>query len=166
MKKYVQTTLLTVLLLSSVQSFAQNQHFSIFLGQIDVGRSQADAQYGIGWLSAAHWTPWQLQPELGVIRTRYGSHLIYGGLQRRTYFSQQAQGFALNIGLAPGLYWHGQGNDTDLGYLLQFKTTLGIDYEFPDATRLGASFAHISNASLGNTNPGTELWYLYYAVPF
>jgi hypothetical protein len=167
MKKYLKQALFSILLLTgAAHSVAQGQHFTIFLGQVDVGRPQADAQYGLSWLSAAQWTTWRLQPELGVIRTRYGSHLLYAGLQRRTSFSGRSDGLALNIGIAPALYWHGNGNDTDLGYLVQFKSTIGLEYEFPDATRLGASFAHISNASLSDTNPGTELWSLYYAVPF
>lgn len=155
-----------ILFFSATFSMAQAQYATLFLGQVDVGRNQADSQYGASWLGAAKWTRWHLQPEVGLIRTRYGSHLLYAGLQRRAHFTAQNHGFALTLGLAPGLYWHGNGNDTDLGHLLQFKSTLGVEYEFPDATRLGASFAHISNASLSAMNPGTELWTLHYGVPF
>lgn len=166
-KTHLLTILLGILLwITPALGIAQNQYFSFFLGQVHVGRSQADSQYGASWLSSFEWTQWQLQPEFGVIRTRYGSHLAYAGFQRRTYFTKKSNGFALSIGLAPAFYWFGDGGDTDLGSLLQFKSKIGIEYEFPDATRFGASLAHISNASLSETNPGTELWTLHYALPF
>lgn len=162
----VATLTLLITLSGQVQSLPKTQSVSLLIGQVDVGRTQVDTQYGVSWLADWTWTRWQLQPEAGLIRTRYGSHLVYAGLQRRTPFTTQPQGVAVVVGLATGLYWHGGSQDTDLGFPIQFKSTLGLDYQFPDATRLGVSFAHISNASLSHINPGTELWTLSYTLPF
>jgi hypothetical protein len=91
---------------------------------------------------------------------------VFAGIHRRTPFFEHENGLGLTIGLAPALYWHGGNADTDLGSRVQFKSSIGIDYQFPDATRIAISYAHISNASLGRTNPGTELWTVQYALPF
>lgn len=164
--KTLKIMLAVTLVLGATKSLAENQYVSVFLGQFDVGQTQVDTQYGVSWLSNTQWTRWSLQPEVGLLRTRYGSHLIFTGITRRTPFNTKPGGLALTVGLAPAIYWHGNGEDTDLGYWLQFKSSLGLEYEFPDATRIGASFSHLSNASLGETNPGTELWTLHFRLPF
>ena len=65
---------------------------------------------------------------------------------------------------APGLYHDGKGKD--LFYTLEFRSQIEISYRFQNGHRLGASFNHISNANLGNDNPGVESAALTYIVPF
>ncbi|MCH8552651.1 MAG: acyloxyacyl hydrolase [Natronospirillum sp.] len=141
-------------------------YVQVFIGQVDVGRPQADSQYGVEWLPALRWTGFDLQPVAGLLRTRHGSHMVYGGIQRRTAFMRSGEGPALNVGLAPGLYLHGGNSDTDLGFPLQFMSSVGVDHQFPDGTRIGLWFSHISNASLSDDNPGTELLTLKYGLKF
>lgn len=141
-------------------------HVQVFIGQVDVGRPQADSQYGVEWLHRQRWTRFDLQPVTGLLRTRYGSHMAYGGLQRRTAFLRSGEGPALSVGFAPGFYLHGSNGDTDLGFPLQFMSSVGIDHQFHDGTRIGLWFSHISNASLADDNPGTELLTLKYGLAF
>jgi hypothetical protein len=62
--------------------------------------------------------------------------------------------------------WYTGGNrDLDLGYALEFRSQLEIAYRFDDRSRLGLAVSHSSNASLGDTNPGTESIMLYYSIP-
>lgn len=144
----------------------QAAYGQVFIGQVDVGRPEADSQYGVEWLPAQRWTGFDLQPVIGLLRTRYGSHMLYAGIQRRTAFLRSGEGPALNVGFAPGLYLHGGNSDTDLGFPLQFMSSVGVDHQFPDSTRIGLWFSHISNASLANDNPGTELLTLKYGLAF
>lgn len=63
-----------------------------------------------------------------------------------------------------GLYNDG-GSDKDLDYPLEFRSQVESGYEFTNGQRLGVAFGHISNADLGDDNPGTEILNLYYHVP-
>ena len=62
-------------------------------------------------------------------------------------------------------WWRGKTNDLDLGHALEFRSRLEIAYRFRDKSRLGLSFSHSSNASLGDTNPGTESLMLNVSIP-
>ena len=55
---------------------------------------------------------------------------------------------------APGLYHEGDGKD--LGHALEFKTEVQLSYSISESTNLGMSYNHISNASLGDKNPGAN----------
>ena len=49
---------------------------------------------------------------------------------------------------------------------IQFRTTLEINYKLKNNNRIGISIGHISNANLGNKNPGVEIISLNYQVPY
>ena len=59
---------------------------------------------------------------------------------------------------APGIYNEGDGKD--LGHTLEFKTEVQVSYSFSQSTSLGMSYNHISNASLGDKNPGANSYML------
>ena len=65
---------------------------------------------------------------------------------------------------APSLYWKGTSGK-DLGHPLEFRSGLEIAYRFDDRSRLGLAVHHLSNASISDDNPGTELLTLYYSLP-
>lgn len=154
------------LLLLAIQSQAQvDARGWLFLGQIDVGAPEAGSYYGIGVTPAISLTRFDLQPELELVRSRYGSHAIFAGLRRVTPLTS-GERLSLAVGLAPGLYRHGGNDDTDLGFPLQFRTSAGLEFQAFDGTVLGVRGAHISNASLSAVNPGTELIGLYYGLAF
>jgi lipid A 3-O-deacylase len=71
--------------------------------------------------------------------------------------------FRITPSFAPGYYHDGDGKD--LGYGLEFRSQLEISYQFDNQSRLGVSLNHISNAGLGDRNPGTESLALTYAWP-
>ena len=55
---------------------------------------------------------------------------------------------------APGLY--GEGNGKDLGHILEFKSEVQASFSLSENSQLGMSYNHISNASLGDKNPGAN----------
>ena len=55
---------------------------------------------------------------------------------------------------APGLY--SEGNGKDLGHILEFKTEVQATYAISKDSSIGMSYNHISNASLGDKNPGAN----------
>ena len=60
----------------------------------------------------------------------------------------------LTPSFAPGLY--GEGNGKDLGHILEFKSEFQASFNFSESSKLGMSYNHISNASLGDKNPGAN----------
>ncbi|PCI76871.1 hypothetical protein COB21_03830 [Candidatus Aerophobetes bacterium] len=65
---------------------------------------------------------------------------------------------------APGYF--AKGGDIDLGYPLEFRTSLELAYRFKNKGRVGMMFSHISNAHLGKENPGADMLSIFYAIPF
>ena len=55
---------------------------------------------------------------------------------------------------APGYYHAGDGKD--LGHALEFKTEVQMSLNLSEGTQFGMSYNHISNASLGDKNPGAN----------
>tara|TARA_B100001057_G_C22654507_1_gene873430 strand:+ start:497 stop:1027 length:531 start_codon:yes stop_codon:yes gene_type:complete len=63
-----------------------------------------------------------------------------------------------------GIYHDGSGKK--LGNDLQFRTSFEVSYELKNKNRIGVSFSHISNANLGDKNPGVEILSFSYHVPY
>jgi hypothetical protein len=91
-----------------------------------------------------------LSPVTGVIITADNAGYVYTGVQ-----AQYKLGF-LNItpSFTPGLYH--EGNGKDLGHMLEFKSEVQLSLDLFKSTELGFSYNHISNASLGDKNPGAN----------
>lgn len=69
----------------------------------------------------------------------------------------------LSPSFAPGIYY--KGNSKDLDFLLEFRSQFEITFKLTSGTKFGVSFNHISNASLGETNPGVESLAISYFFP-
>ena len=54
-----------------------------------------------------------------------------------------------------GGYYHAE-KGLDLGFDMQFRSSIELAWRFRGGQRIGISFAHLSNGSLGDYNPGTE----------
>lgn len=110
-----------------------------------------------------HGTPlfWKIKPWGGVEATTDGS--IWGGGGVLADF-KPADAFYITPSIGVGLYAQG-GSDKDLDYPIEFRTQIEGGYEFNNGHRLGVAFGHISNAHLGDDNPGTEILNLYYHMP-
>jgi len=103
---------------------------------------------------------WEIKPFIGVDVAVDGAFYGYFGLAADLYFGRR---FVLTPNLALGGYSNG---DKDLGYALEFRSGFELAYRFDNRSRLGIAFHHISNANLGDKNPGTEQLMLNYSLPF
>ncbi len=65
-----------------------------------------------------------------------------------------------------GAGYYNDGSGKKLGNDIQFRTAFELSYELNNRNRVGISFSHISNANLGNKNPGVEVLSLSYQIPF
>ena len=91
-----------------------------------------------------------LSPITGFLFTTDNAGYFYTGVQ-----AQYKLG-ALNLtpSFTPGIYHEGDGKD--LGHLIEFKSELQISLDLSKTSELGFSYNHISNASLGDKNPGAN----------
>ncbi|CCG08039.1 Putative uncharacterized protein [Pararhodospirillum photometricum DSM 122] len=64
---------------------------------------------------------------------------------------------------ALGYYQRGGGRD--LGYPLEFRSGLEIGWRFDGGMRAGVAMHHLSNANIGDRNPGVEELSLNLSIP-
>ena len=105
---------------------------------------------------------WHFKPFVAAAGTTTGQYFAGAGVLVDIFLGRR---FVLTPSFAPHFYTGGD-DALDLDYPLQFRSQLEAAYRFDDRSRLGVAVSHYSNASLGDTNPGTESAMLYYSVPF
>ncbi len=106
---------------------------------------------------------WIFKPFLGIMTTTDEAVYGYGGILVDIFLGRQRQRWVVSPSLAVGGYARGDGKD--LGAVPEFRSGIEIAYRFDDRSRLGLMFHHISNASIGDRNPGAETLVLSYSVP-
>jgi lipid A 3-O-deacylase len=91
-----------------------------------------------------------LSPVTGGLITADNAAYVYTGVQAQYKIG------ALNFtpSFTPGLYHEGDGKD--LGHVIEFKSELQFSFDLSNNSLLGFSYNHISNASLGDKNPGAN----------
>jgi len=72
--------------------------------------------------------------------------------------------FTITPSFAPGYYNAGDGKD--LGHALEFKSEVQMSLNLSDTTEFGMSYNHISNASLGDKNPGANSYMINFLKQF
>ena len=132
----------------------QNTEFSVFTGTFDfsddgkksslIGFQHQDENLNRDTFLG------NLSPITGLLVTADNAGYIYTGVQ-----AQYKLG-ALNFtpSFTPGLYH--EGNGKDLGHVIEFKSELQFSLDLSKSSQLGFSYNHISNASLGDKNPGAN----------
>lgn len=101
-----------------------------------------------------------IRPLIGVMATSKGSSYFYGGIAFDFFLNKH---LVLTPSFAPGIYFKGGG--MELGFPLEFRSSIELAWRFENRSRFGAMFYHLSNASLGFKNPGTECLVFFYAIP-
>ncbi|MFQ5764091.1 MAG: acyloxyacyl hydrolase [Rhodospirillales bacterium] len=104
---------------------------------------------------------WHFKPFLTAAGVSNGMSFIGGGILLDIYFGRR---FVVTPSFAP-TWWRGKTDDLDLGHGLEFRSQIEFAYRFDDRSRLGVAVSHSSNASIGDTNPGTESLLVNYSYP-
>ena len=92
----------------------------------------------------------KLSPITGFMVTADSASYFYTGVQAEYKIGK----LNLTPSFTPGLY--NQGNGKDLGHVLEFKSELQLSLDLSKGSQLGFSYNHLSNASLGEKNPGAN----------
>ena len=100
-------------------------------------------------------------PITGGFITENSAVYVYTGVEWNYIISDKLK---FTPSFAPGIYHEGDGKD--LGHALEFKTEVQLSYSISENTNFGMSYNHISNASLGNKNPGANSYMFNYLKNF
>ena len=101
-----------------------------------------------------------VSPITGGFITENSAAYIYTGIE----WNMDMGGMVFTPSFAPGLYHEGDGKD--LGHVLEFKSEVQLSYEPSDNTSFGISYNHVSNASLGDKNPGANSYMFNFLKTF
>jgi lipid A 3-O-deacylase len=133
-------------------------YLTLGAGYYDINDDQGAAEFRLEWRFKEMF--WKIHPFVGVMGTSDSAVYGYGGIA----FDWKLGKFVFTPSFAAGAYRDGDGKD--LGHVVEFRSALEIAYEFENRHRLGLIFYHLSNASLSDNNPGTEVLSLGYSIPF
>ena len=102
----------------------------------------------------------RIRPFIGVEANTDSATYFYGGGMFDVHFGEH---FILSPNAAVGAYFNGDGRD--MGSTLEFRTGVEAAWQFDNKMRIGAAFHHISNAGIGDVNPGVEELTLNLSIP-
>ena len=165
--------LLLILLLFSIGSFSvadevklekNNTEFNVYTGMFDFSDDGKRASL-IGFqhqneeLNRDTFLG-NLSPITGAMITADNASYFYTGVQAQYKIG------SLNFtpSFTPGYY--NAGNGKDLGHALEFKSEVQFSLELPKDSQLGFSYNHLSNASLGDKNPGANSYMFNFLKKF
>ena len=101
----------------------------------------------------------KLSPITGFMMTADADTYFYTGVQAEYKIGK----LNLTPSFSPGLYSMG---NKDLGSPLEFKSELQLSLDLLPGTKLGYSQSHLSNADLGDTNPGADSYMFNFMKSF
>ncbi len=104
---------------------------------------------------------WILKPFAGAMATSSAGLYGFAGLRVDLPLGKS---IVLTPSIASGLY--GRGSGKDLGHTVEFRSQIELSYLITDRARLGINFSHLSNAGLGDDNPGAETLAFTVLLPF
>ena len=150
--------LVFILVSANVLVFADNStnYLSVSIGQFDINDSKDSSEYRVEYLkdSISKLSPgnFLLKPFYGIMINGDNGKYFYTGLRKDIQLEQE------NILFTPSfaIGHYDQGKSKNLGNDLEFRSQLELSYKLKNKNRIAISLNHISNASLGDQNPGVE----------
>jgi lipid A 3-O-deacylase len=149
-------SLILVLLLTTTKSFASedNHQLNFYVGNFDFSdHKQAAILVGFQHQNEdlnRDTLIGNISPITGGFVTENSAIYVYTGFE----WNVDMGSFTFTPSFAPGLYHEGDGKD--LGHVLEFKSEVQISFDLSQSSKLGFSYNHVSNASLGDKNPGAN----------
>lgn len=100
------------------------------------------------------------KPMIGLEGTTDSAAAVFGGIVADWIVRDH---WVIAPSFAAGLWLSGSGKD--MGSPIEFRSQLEMGYRFENDWRLTAQVSHISNADIGDKNPGSEVIGLYVRAP-
>jgi lipid A 3-O-deacylase len=131
-----------------------------YVGLFDfVDQDNEATQFGVEYRMSP--IAYGFRPMLGANVTTDGSLYGYGGFAWDVPLIDNQLYLVPNF--AAGAY--AQGDGKDLGHALEFRSGIELMYQMVNTHRVGVAINHVSNASIGDKNPGAETILFHYGVP-
>ena len=170
MRKFVLNILITLISFSFLSfAYAEDEksnltELNLFTGMFDF----SDQKQAAGIIGLQHQNDdlfresflGRLSPITGGFLTENNAFYFYTGAQTEYDLGL----FTITPSFAPGYYNSGDGKD--LGHVLEFKSEIQMSLNLSDSTEFGMSYNHISNASLGDKNPGANSYMINFLKQF
>ena len=102
------------------------------------------------------------KPVIGFLRTGGDAKYAYAGV--RLDYKVLNNSILISPSFTPGIY--GKGDAKDLGHGLEFKSQVRVALNLTPTFNIGVAYSHISNASLGEKNPGANNYTLGFQKNF
>ncbi|WP_417542600.1 acyloxyacyl hydrolase [Methylophaga thalassica] len=159
MNKHLRNASIALTLLLPSMAFAeQKSQMSLSVGAFEVFDDNTAAEIGVEYRFSPQASAFNLIPTLGATLTSDGGYWGYAGVRYDIYLNNN---WILTPNFAIAAYE--QGGGVDLGYDIEFRTGAELAYQFSDKSRLGLGLYHLSNANIGENNPGAESLILSYS---
>ena len=165
MKKTVLYILITMISFSANAEEVQNEtELNFFTGMLDWSdNKQKSKTIGLQHQNEDLFRDsflGNLSPVTGGLITGDNSMYIYSGVQADYEFGS----LKLTPSFTPGIY--SQGDGKDLGSPIEFKSEIQLSFDLTKNTIFGMSYNHISNASIGEKNPGANSYMFNFLKQF
>ena len=160
--KKITIYLLTILTLFSLPLFSEEKkkidsdhQYNFFIGNFDFSdNKQAALLFGFQHQNEnleRNTFLGNVSPITGGFVTENSAAYVYTGIEWNYTMGDKIK---FTPSFTPGIYHEGDGKD--LGHVLEFKTEVQFSYSSSEDTSFGVSYNHVSNASLGDKNPGAN----------
>jgi len=144
------------LLSVSLVSTARSEGFTFSVGKFDHNDNKTDAgmfQLDYDFDKTLFGSPiGDFKPVVGFLVTDDNAKYGYAGV--RLDYKLVNNSVLISPSFTPGVY--GKGDGKDLGHSVEFKTQVRAALNLSPMSNIGISYSHISNASLGDKNPGAN----------
>ena len=144
---------------SAQEALRHAPELAIGVGAGDVLDGSPDLGYGAEYRFAPIWR--DLRPIIGFNATEREDWYVYAGVR---YFFWLNDVWRFDPTFAVGHFEPGGG--IELGGSLEFRSGFEFSRRMSDRVRLAIGFAHLSNARIYRSNPGTETVSLSIAIAF
>jgi hypothetical protein len=144
---------------ASWSPYNEPNRLSLSGGMYDANDDEEAAEFHLEYRFRKGW--WFVRPLVGIMATSDEAFYGYGGIYVDVPVTER---WIVTPSFAAGGYDDGDGKD--LGHTIEFRSKIELAYRFRNRVRISVGFSHISNASLDDNNPGTEIVSVSYAIPF
>ncbi len=175
----MKTLIIFILIFVSSLTYAKGYDvFSIGLYDVKFDGSQTNEatdfryekrfDYSLYEIGPSSYEFFNIKPFVGIEGTSDSAYFLIAGVYLNDNIGTILTGEPSNFILTPsfGTGYYNEGDGKKLGSIIEFRTTLEISYQLKNSNRIGLSYGHISNANLGDNNPGVEILNLSYQVAY
>ena len=170
MRNFTLNTLIVLITISflgvahSEEKKSINTELNLFTGMFDF----SDTKQAAGLIGIQHQNDdlfresflGKISPITGGFLTENSALYVYSGVE----WNFDIGPLKFTPSFAPGFY--GAGDGKDLGHALEFKTEVQASLNLTESSSVGMSYNHISNASIGEKNPGANSYMFNFLKKF